>query len=174
MHMQLSGCSWTLTVVLVSSAFTRATAKLRKMATRKVLTVDEVVEKLQYSDSDDGMSENDDSEDDFDGYLEEMEMDRWSNQREMDGNSDEEDSSDDRSNSDEDLNNSDEEMEKDVPPIPPYSMTSGCSATLAGNAPIDYFALFVDDCMLQHIVDQTILNSKQFMESHTLGQRSRI
>ena len=50
MHMQLSGCSWTLTVVLVSSAFTHATAKLRKMATRKVLTVDEVVEKLQYSD----------------------------------------------------------------------------------------------------------------------------
>ena len=52
----------------------RATAKPRKMGTRKVLTVDEVVEKLQYSDSDDGMSENDDSEDDFDGYLEEMEM----------------------------------------------------------------------------------------------------
>ena len=65
-------------------------------------------------------------------------------------------------------------MERDVPPIPPYSMTSGCSATLAGNAPIDYFSLFVDDCMLQHIVDQTILNSKHFMESHTLGQRSRI
>ena len=53
-------------------------------------------------------------------------------------------------------------------------MTSGCSATLAGNAPIDYFSLFVDDYILQHIVDQTILNSKQFMESHTLGQRSRI
>ena len=49
--MQLSGCSWTLMVVLVSSAFTHATAKLRKMATRKVLTVDEVVEKLQHSES---------------------------------------------------------------------------------------------------------------------------
>ena len=71
MHMQLSGCSWTLTVVLVSSAFTCATAKLWKMATRKVITVDEVVEK-QHSDSEDGMSENDDNEDDFDGYLEEM------------------------------------------------------------------------------------------------------
>ena len=67
----------------------------------------------------------------------------------MDGNSYEENSSDDNSNSDKDLNNSDEnlnreeEMERDVPPIPPYSMTSGCSATLAGNAPIDYFSLFV-------------------------------
>ena len=66
----------------------RATAKLWKMATRKVITVDEVVEK-QHSDSEDGMSENDDNEDDFDGYLEEMEMDRWLNQREMDCNGDE-------------------------------------------------------------------------------------
>ena len=33
------------------------------------------MEKLQHSDSEDDMSENDDSEDDFDGYLEEMEMD---------------------------------------------------------------------------------------------------
>ena len=58
--------------------------------------------------------------------------------------------------SDKDLNNSDEnlnreeEMERDVPPIPPYSMTSGCSATLAGNAPIDYFSLFVDDYAAAH------------------------
>lgn len=43
--------------------------KIWKMATRKVITVDEVVEK-QHSDSEDGMSENDDNEDDFDGYLE--------------------------------------------------------------------------------------------------------
>ena len=60
------------------------------MATRKVLTVDEVVEKLQNSDSEDGMSKNDDSEDDFDGYLEEIEIDGWWNWREMDSSSDEE------------------------------------------------------------------------------------
>ena len=39
------------------------------MATRRVLTVDEVVERVQNNDSEDGMSQNDDSEDDFDGYL---------------------------------------------------------------------------------------------------------
>ena len=142
--------------------------------------MDEVVERVQNSDSEDGVSENDDSEDDFDGYLEEMDIDGWWNRREMDSNSDEEGSSDDKSNNDEDLDNSDEnlinegEMEQDVPPIPLYTMASGCSATLAGNAPIDCFSLFVDERMLQHIVEQTILNSKQFMESHTLGQRSRI
>ena len=57
MHMQLNGCNWTQTVVLVSSAFTHATVKSQKMATRRVLTVDEVVERVQNSDSEDGMSE---------------------------------------------------------------------------------------------------------------------
>ena len=53
------------------------------MATRRVLTVDEVVEELQNSDSDN----DDDSEDDFDGYLDEEEMQqRWMG--EMEGNSD--------------------------------------------------------------------------------------
>ena len=55
-----------------------------------------------------------------------------------------------------------------------YRGAPGCSATLTGNALIDYFSLFVNERMLQHIVEQTILNSKQFMESHTLGQHSRI
>ena len=35
-------------------------------------------------------SENDDSEDDFDGYLEEIEIDGWWNRREKDSSSDEE------------------------------------------------------------------------------------
>ena len=62
--------------------------------------MDEVVERVQNSDSEDGMSENDDSEDDFDGYLEEVDNDGWWNRREMDSNSDEEGSSDDKSNND--------------------------------------------------------------------------
>ena len=52
--------------------------------------MDEVVERMQNSDSEDAVSENDDSEDDFDGYLEEMDIDGWWNRREMDSNSDEE------------------------------------------------------------------------------------
>ena len=52
-------------------------------ATRRVLTVDEVVEELQNSDSEN----DDDSEDDFVGYLDEEEMQqRWMG--EMEGNSD--------------------------------------------------------------------------------------
>ena len=159
MHMPLSACSWFLLCELESSTFTSAT----EMATRRVLTVDEVVEELENSDSE---GENDESEDDFDGYLEESE---WWSQREMEDNGD-----DEVNGSEEDQDNSMEEMEDDVPSIPPYTLTSGCSATLSGNRPIDYFSLFVDEEMLQHIVDQTILYSKQFIDSHTLAPHSRI
>ena len=72
-------------------------------------------------------------------------------------------------NSDENLNTDEEEMEQDVPSIPLYTMAPGCSATLAGNAPIDYFSLFVDELMLQHIVEQTILNSKHMDSLLTLA-----
>ena len=51
--------------------------------------MDEVVERVQNSDSEDGVSENDYIKDDFDGYLEEMDIDGWWNRREMDSNSEE-------------------------------------------------------------------------------------
>ena len=128
--------------------------------------MDEVMQELQNSDSEGEMSENDDSEDDFEGYLEETEVEQWLSRREMESSRDEEgdESEGDQSSGEED----------DVPSIPPYTLTSGCSASLPGNRPIDYFSLFVDESMLQHIVEQTILNSEQFMESHILAPHSRI
>ena len=73
-------------VVLESSTFTRVQlCKSLIMATRRVLSVDEVVEELQNSDSEN----DDDSEDDFDGYLDEEEMQqRWMGEMAMEGNSD--------------------------------------------------------------------------------------
>ena len=134
------------------------------MATRRVLTVDEVVEELQNSDSEN----DDDSEDDFDGYLDEEEMQQqWTG--EMEGNSDLEGNGSEREES-----NSVEDMEADVPSPQTYTLEAGCSVPLPGNRPIDYFSLFVDDSMLQHIVDQTNLYSEQFMASHTLAPHSRI
>ena len=138
------------------------------MATRRVLTVDEVVE-LQNSDSEDERSENDDSEDDFDGYMDEVEVEQWWSRRQMQGNSDE-----DSNRSEGEQSSSDEDMEDDVPSIQPYTLESGCSASLSGNRPIDYFSLFVNESVLQHIVDQTNLNREQYMASHMLAPHSRI
>ena len=65
-------------------------------------------------------------------------------------------------------------MEVEVPSVQPYVLTPGCSVPLPGNTPIDYFSPLVDESMLEHIVVQTMLNSKQFMQSHTLAPHSRI
>ena len=59
------------------------------MATRRALTVYEVVEELHNSDGEDEMDENDDSEDDFDGDLDETEMEECWGRRAIEGNSDE-------------------------------------------------------------------------------------
>ena len=48
-----------------------------------------VYEELQSSDSEGEMNENDDNEDDFDGYLDETEMEECWSQRAIEGNSDE-------------------------------------------------------------------------------------
>ena len=170
MHLLLSANSWTFPYTLTvqtarqSSTFTRVTGN---MATRRVLTVDEVVEELQ--NSEDERSENDDSEDDFDGYMDEVEVEQWWSRRQMQGNSDE-----DSNRSEGEQSSSDEDMEDDVPSIQPYTLESGCSASLSGNRPIDYFSLFVNESMLQNIVDQTNLNSEQYIASHTLAPHSRI
>jgi len=39
---------------------------------------------------------------------------------------------------------------------------------------MDYFSLFVDESMVQHIVEQTKLFSEQFMAPHTLARHSRV
>ena len=64
----------------------------------------------------------------------------------------------------EEHDNSAEDMDTEVPSIQPYTLNSGCSAPLSGNKPLDYFSLFVDQRMLQDIVDQTNLNIAQYIE----------
>ena len=136
------------------------------MASRSLLAVADVVE-MQNSHID-GDGSDDDSEDEFDGYLDEDEVEQWLRQREMGGSGDE------GNESGEEHDNSSENMDTEVPSIQPYTLKSGCSAPLSGNKPLDYFSLFVDQRMLQDIVDQTNLNSAQYIGSHTLAPHSRI
>ncbi len=65
------------------------------------------------------------------------------------------------------------DMDTTVPPIPIYTRKPGLTVS-CGNSPLDYFSLFVDDSMLQHIVEQTNLNHEQYVAAHTLAPRSRI
>ena len=161
---------------------------------RRLLTLDEVVEEVQKSDSEDELSGNEDevsgnedeSEDDFDGYIYEeevgqrWEMDVQGNGSDVEGDgsdvggdgSDEEGDGSDQgqSGSDQGQSSSDEDMDT----VQPYTLESGCSVSFPENRPIDYFSQFVDESMLQHIVDQTKLYSEQFRASHTLTAHSRV
>ena len=122
------------------------------------MTVEEVVLELDGSDNED--SESSGSEDDFEGYLNED-----SDEEEDDHGSDDDSSSEGTG--------SDEDMQVEVPSVPSYTLQVGVSATLSGTRPLDYFSLFMDDSMLQHIVAHTNLCAQQYMESHTLAPHSR-
>ena len=87
------------------------------------MTVDEVMHELEESEDESGSE----SEDDFEGYLDE-------------GNEDEQSGEEGSGESD-----SDDDMETEVSSIPPYTLHPGCSVPLSGNRPLDYFSLFVDD-----------------------------
>ena len=120
--------------------------------------MEEVVLELDGSDNED--SESSGSEDDFEGYLNE----------DSDGEEDDHGSDDDSSSEE---TGSDQDMQVEVPSVPSYTLQVGVSATLSGTRPLDYFSLFMDDAMLQHIVAQTNLCAQQYMESHTLAPHSR-
>ena len=100
------------------------------MATKRVLTVAEVVEKLQDSGSEDEIG--DESEDDFDGYSEETETEGWWNQKEVEDNNEEGNGSDSDKDSSND-NNTEEETDNDLSAVLLYTITPSCSATLTGN-----------------------------------------
>ena len=130
------------------------------MATRQVMTTEEVIDELDASDSEDAESSG--SEDDFGGYLDEGET-------ESEDESDDEDGEGD--NGEDPIGDL---METEAPLIPPYTLQPGSSMTgITRDAPIDYFSLFVNDRMLSHIVSQTNMYAQQYMESHTLAPHSR-
>ena len=100
------------------------------MATRAVFTAAEVLEELDNSDSGGEMSDG--SEDDFDGYVDDDDMEaRWmeecNNEEESVGgegenaSGEEMDNSEDRSTNEEDQDSS---MDEDVPSIPPPTLSA--------------------------------------------------
>lgn len=54
------------------------------------------------------------------------------------------------------------------------TMQAGCTASVEGESPLDFFSLLLTDDMLMHIVMQTNLSAQQFIESHELSPHSRV
>ena len=104
------------------------------------------------------MLEDDDSDDDFEGYIDEEEIGNDRDGGDYDGDS---------------LSGESDEGSSDDG-IPQYSLNSGCTQDMTNKAPIDFFQLFVTDDMLEAIVEQTNLFAQQYIDSHELSRRSRV
>ena len=131
------------------------------MATRPVFTVDDVLREI------DGNEEyEDDSEDEFDGYVEMDEIeDEWGahvNANIEIGTAEMDSLSSDESDSDE----SDS--------VPVYTLEPGCSVPVEGDRPLDYLSLLVNNDILEHIVAQTNICAQQFVESHDFTPHSHV
>ena len=145
--------------------------KLAEAMAERRFTLREVVDGLEGSDFEE-------SDDDFDGYLD---MDVINEDRSV-----EEESQSDETESvrcmDEcvgayveiGVDGSDSESTEGVNTIPEYTLQAGCSVSLEQERPLDFFSLLTTDDMLQHIVTQTNLSARQFIESHELAPHSRV
>lgn len=131
------------------------------MATRKNLTVSDVLGELdenEYGESD--------SEDDFDGYVDMRDSEQGEPPLEepvveqMDVGANVDVSSESGSD------NSD---------IPEYTLQPGCTIPVGdNNRPLHYLSHLVTDDMLEHIVVQTNLYAQQYIENHDLSPHSRV
>ena len=157
-------------------------------------TVDDV---LAYMDI--PMPEDDDlSEDDFEGYLEDdgdndegdggdcngSEGEEGGDGGDCDGSdsgqggdgsdcdgSDGGEGGDGNDNEDGDGNNSSDDNSSS---LPEYTQHLGCTSDMTNKAPIDFFQLFITDTIVESIVEQTNLFAQQYMDSHELSRRSRV
>ena len=118
-------------------------------------------------------SDFEDSDDEFDGYLD-MEDVEEADARDTrcDGQTD---SVEENIGANVEVGgSSSDEESSECDEVPVYSLEAGCSASVVGENPIDFFSLLIDDTMLQTIVTQTNLYAQQFIESHELAPHSRV
>lgn len=60
-----------------------------------------------------------------------------------------------------------------TPQIPTFTASPGININVENFGPVDFFKIFVDDELLQHMVDQTNLNATQFIAQHPTSHRRR-
>ena len=130
-----------------------------EMAERATFTIDRVIDEM---DRDDLFE--DDSEDDFNGYLD-ADFDDVQHDLEETNEGDV---------GELDIGEDVELGENGEDDLPDYTFTPGCTASVEGNSPLSFFSLLVTNDMLQHIVDQTNLCADQYISSHDLGPHSRV
>ena len=141
------------------------------MAAKAFMTLNEVMDELENLDEE----ISDDSEDDFDGYLDESEIEDIEDIDKEETSSDKDSDMDASAPVDASASvDASAPMDASTPIIPRYTHKTGLSATLTDKSPLAHFSLFITQDMLEKIVEQTKLYSEQYKNSHTLGSKSRI
>ena len=113
--------------------------------------------------------EDDLSEDEVEGYIDEM-VDNGGN-----GNSDVGEGNDEQDgDNDGGEGNDGQEDDNGDPTIPEYTEHPGCTSDMTEKSLQDLFQLFVTDDMLEVITEQTKLFAQQYINSHELAQQSRV
>ena len=137
-----------------------------------------MVKKFNISDVIDIMMDSDgDSDDDFDGYIDEDELltrmgDEIDNDSEINSNDDDDDDDDDDGGDGDDNGNVDKEQNGiDIQEV---NWSSGCCNDMTNKTPLEFFELLVTDDIVDLIVDQTNLYATQFFEKESPPPRSRV
>lgn len=136
----------------------------------KRYTISEVIDGLDESDYEE-------SEDDFEGYLD---MDNYDEcdeeQQDIGGESGEieEQEIEGSVGLNEERGDGDVHFRDVSQWIPEYKLQAGCSASVKEEKPYDYFSLLFTDEILEHIVDHTNLHATQYIDTHELAPHSRV
>ena len=115
------------------------------------------------------LDEDDRSEDEFDGYLDEEGGDEGGEGEGEDGG-EEEGEGEGR----DDGEGGEGSMEDDSWSIPQYTLVPGCTRDTTNLSPLDFFTMMMSEEMMEHIVTQTVLYAQQYLESATLRPLSRV
>ena len=134
---------------------------------------------------------DEESDDDFDGYIDEEEaedndgegcLDRQNNDGEvcLEWQNNDGEACLDRQNNDGEIcldrQNNDvciESLVGDVEGIPEFQGSAGCTRDTTNMTPYDFFTMLVEDSMLEEIVKQTNLFAEQFLEGENIPPNSR-
>ena len=133
------------------------------MAGKELYTVEEVIDGLEGSDFEE-------SEDDFEGYLDMDSGDDVCDEEQVEcGEGEEQEAVVGLAMSEGDEGSERLDSIERLEPIPSYTLQPGCSEFVEGENPLDYFSLLFTDEIFEHIVEHTNLYATQYIETHEVA-----
>ena len=114
------------------------------------------------------LDELEDSDDDFDGYICEEDLDE-----DLEGDHESMQASEEQAATTTASEEPTTTTASTATSMPEYQGRRGCTVDMANKTPLDFFGLLVTEQMLEHIVQQTNLYAQQFLNSSDLRPRSR-